>query len=220
MDIPILISFKFKLSDKFCIFSKKGVGSWSNGGKHIIYPTRVTSNPTELPIQDTDGIPMQDYFGDNLESWSSITDDRWADQQLTTNYQNEWNIRTGVDLLGKRYGLQPEEAQVNGKFTINERLGKFCFTSDLVDKLIILEYVSDGLAYSEDMKVPKMAEEAIYMHIAHAILSTRRNTPEYIINRYKRERSAAYRNAKIRLSNIKIGEISQVMRNKAKWIKH
>jgi hypothetical protein len=123
-------------------------------------------------------------------------------------------------LLGQRYGLQPEEAQVNGKFVINNRLGTISFTSDLVGKVIILEYISDGLAFDSDMKIPKLAEEAIYMHIIHAVLSTRRGIPEYIINRYKRERSAAYRNAKIRLSNIKIEEIAQVFRNKAKWIKH
>ena len=197
--------------------------SWIDeaGAKHIIYPTRVTSNPTELPIQDNDGIPMQDYLGDNLEASQSLTDDRWASNDATNNmrpdnYQfpyNKWR-------LGRRYGLQPEEAQVNGTFTINERLGKFSFSSDLADKIIILEYVSDGLAYDADMKIPKLAEEAIYMHIIHAVLSTRRGIPEYVINRYKRERSAAYRNAKIRLSNIKIEEISQVFRNKSKWIKH
>jgi hypothetical protein len=197
--------------------------SWvdDNGGKHIIYPTRVTSNPTELPIQDGDGIPEQDYFSNNLEAAQSITDDRWANQKLTTDWQYEWNdITPYPGLLGERYGLQPEEAQTNGKFTINERLGKFSFTSDLVGKIIILEYISDGLAYDADMKIPKLAEEAIYMHIIHAILSTRRGIPEYTINRYKRERSAAYRNAKIRLSNVKIEEIAQVMRNKSKWIKH
>jgi hypothetical protein len=197
--------------------------SWidSNGGKHIIYPTRVTSNPTELPIQRGNGVPMQDAFGNNLNSNDSITDDRWANQTLSTDWQYDWNDETPYpSLRGQRYGLQPEEAQVNGKFTINERLGKFSFTSDLVDKVIILEYISDGLAYDADMKVPKLAEEAIYMHIIHAVLSTRKGIPEYIINRYKREKSAAYRNAKIRLSNIKIEEIAQVMRNKSKWIKH
>ena len=65
-----------------------------------------------------------------------------------------------------------------------------------------------------------MAEQAIYMHIAHGILSGRAGVPEYIINRFKKDRFSALRNAKIRLSNIKIEEISQVFRNKAKWIKH
>ena len=196
--------------------------SWVDeaGGKHIIYPTRVTSNPTELPIQDNDGIPIQDFLGENIDSNNSLTEDRWASQSQSSNLSpTDWKHGRSPR-LGKRYGLQPEHAQVNGSYTINERLGVLSFTSDLVDKIIILEYVSDGLAYDEDMKIPKMAEEAIYMHIIHAILSTRKGIPEYVINRYKRERSAAYRNAKIRLSNIKLEEISQVMRNKSKWIKH
>ena len=197
--------------------------SWIDdaGAKHIIYPTRVTSNPTDLLIQDADGIPTQNEYEENIEANESLVEDRWANQNLnedmlTDDYRHP-NTRFG---LGQRYGLQPEEAQINGKFTINERLGKFSFTSDLVGKLIIFEYISDGLAIDADTKVPKMAEQAMYMHIAHAILSGRANVPEYIINRYKRERSSALRNAKIRLSNIKIEEISQVFRNKGKWIKH
>ena len=123
-------------------------------------------------------------------------------------------------LLGQRYGLDPETAQGNGWFTINKREGKFSFSSNLKDRLILLEYISDGLAYDEDTKVPKMAEEALYMHIAYSVLASRTNVPEYIINRYKKERRAQLRNAKIRLSNIKPSEFVQVMRGKSKWIKH
>ena len=197
--------------------------SWVDdaGAKHIIYPTRVTSNPTELPIQDYDGIPTQGELGQNLEANNSQTEKKWANQSLNEDaLVNDYRHPRDEFALGRRYGLEPEEAQVNGKFTINERLGTFSFTSDLVGKLIIFEYISDGLAVDVDTKVPKMAEQAMYMHIAHGVLSGRANVPEYVINRYKRERSSALRNAKIRLSNIKLEEISQVFRNKGKWIKH
>lgn len=197
--------------------------SWVDdaGAKHIIYPTRVTSNPTELPVQDTAGIPTQDDLGNNLEANQSQTEERWAEQDNTLFQDfDDYRYPAWDNYLGQRYGLQPEEANINGTFTINERLGKFSFSSDLNGKLIILEYISDGLAVDEDMKIPKFAEEAMYMHIAHAILSTRTNIPEYIINRFKKDRRAALRNAKIRLSNIKIEEIAQVFRNKSKIIKH
>ena len=38
--------------------------SWFDdlGVKHIIYPTQLTSNPTEIPIQDNEGEPTQDNF--------------------------------------------------------------------------------------------------------------------------------------------------------------
>ena len=197
--------------------------SWVDdaGAKHIIYPTRVTSNPTELLIQDGSGIPTQDDQGENNLAEESQTETRWASQSSQNNLRpDDYRYPFNEGLIGQRYGLQPEEAQVNGKFTINERTGTFSFTSDLAGKLIILEYISDGLSVDLDMKLPKMAEQAMYMHIAYSILAGRAGVPEYIVNRFKRDRSSALRNAKIRLSNIKIEEIAQVFRNKSKWIKH
>ena len=206
--------------------------SWvdSSGVKHIIYPTTLTSNPTQPLLQNVDGIPEQDVNGENLESQQAITDERWKTNnnlnvtgQLTTEqfeYANVYDWSWWKMAYGERYGLEPQVSQKNGWFTINEREGKFSFSSSLVNQLIILEYISDGLAYDSDTKVPKMAEDALYAHIMHAMVASRTNFPEYIVQRYKRERSAKLRNAKIRLSNIKLEEFTQVMRGKSKWIKH
>jgi len=204
--------------------------SWVDqlGVKHVIYPTTLTSNPTEIPVQDGDGIPTQDQNGENLEG-TSITEERWeeADTKKITgvypNYDDNLDVYTDPvykTLYGQRYGENPETTQINGWFTINEREGLFSFSSNLVDKIIILEYISDGLAYTEDMKVPKMAEEAFYAYIAYAIISVRPSIPEYIVARLKKEKRAKMRNTKLRLSNIKLEEISQVFRNKSKIIKH
>jgi hypothetical protein len=116
--------------------------------------------------------------------------------------------------------MDPQYAQYNGWFTLNEREGKVSFSSNLNGRLIILEYLSDGLAYDLDSRIPKLAEAALYAYLSHAILATRINQPEYIVQRLKREASAKLRNAKIRLSNVKLDEIVQVMRGKSKWIKH
>jgi hypothetical protein len=122
--------------------------------------------------------------------------------------------------FGQRYGLDPQYSNSNGWFTIDDREGKISFSSDLINKIIVFEYISDGLAYDMDTRVPKLAEEAMYAHIIHAIISLRVNQPEYIIQRLKQEKSAKLRNAKIRLSNIKLEEITQVLRGQSKWIKH
>tara|TARA_R110000765_G_scaffold17406_2_gene47666 strand:- start:2361 stop:3512 length:1152 start_codon:yes stop_codon:yes gene_type:complete len=204
--------------------------SWvdNSGVQHIIYPVNnLTSSPYELPIQDTAGIPTQNSFGGNNLASQSITEERWAsadDNNITgeiddnnpNTFRGDWWKLT----YGQRYGLEPQTSQFNGWFQINEREGRFTFSSDIAGKIIVLEYISDGLAYDMDSKVPKMAEDALYAHINHSILSTKANTQEYIVQRYQRERSAKLRNAKIRLSNIKLGEIVQVMRGKSKWIKH
>jgi hypothetical protein len=208
--------------------------SWIDGQgiKHIIYPTTLTTNPYEIPSQDNQGVAIQDNLGENVDT-TSITEERWATNNLEQINAAQSNLTGmllsdglgyggmyGDNYFGQRYGLQPETAQVNGWFTINERNGKMSFSSDLAEKLIVLEYISDGLGYDADMKIPKLAEEALYAHISHAILATRINQPEYVIQRLRREKSAKLRNAKIRLSNIKLNEFVQIARGKSKWIKY
>jgi len=210
--------------------------SWIDayGIKHIIYPSdNLTSAPYTVPLQDasSSGEFIFDNFGENTEG-TSLTMEKWEklqQWQLSGGYNDYLNgafnyygqdYMYGRQYRGMRYGLLPETTQINGYFTINEREGKFSFSSDMSGKLIILEYISDGLGYDLDMKVPKMAEEAMYMHIAYSILATRPNIPEYIVQRYKKDRRATLRNAKIRLSEIKLDQIARIMRNKSKWIKH
>jgi len=204
--------------------------SWIDqlGVKRPIYPANnLTTNPYRNPIQDAAGVPTQDNFGNNIEG-TSITEERWrtADDTLINSNVNDALYSEGYDNwgwaeigLGQQYGLDPRYSQVNGWFTINHREGKMSFSSNLAGSLIVLEYISDGLAYDMDTRIPKMAEEALYAHISHAIVASRINQPEYIVRRLKQDRSAKLRNAKIRLSNIKLEEIIQVMRGKSKWIK-
>jgi len=203
--------------------------SWIDEGgvQHIIYPVNnLTTSPTQLLIQDSKGVPTQNAFGGNNLAEQSLTEDRWNSistekiDGVDTNSANVYSRAWWKLNFGQRYGLDPQYSQQNGWFQINERLGTFAFSSNLVNKLIVIEYISDGLAYDMDSKVPKMAEDALYAHISHSILASKSNVQEYIVQRYKKERSAKLRNAKIRLSNIKIGEITQVMRGKSKWIKH
>ena len=52
-----------------------------------------------------------------------------------------------------------------------------------------------------------------------AIIASKANMPEYIVARFKKERFAETRKAKIRLSNIKIEEFTQVLKGMGKQIK-
>ena len=198
--------------------------SWIDtaGIEHIIYPSRITSKPSESILQDSD----YDYiFADDgdILSGESLTDIRFRDFQLgnvsgNLNSTDEY-VNQIPNNLGFRYGLDPEIAQKNGVFIIDELNGKISFSSDLKDRTVTLKYISDGLGTDGEMKIHKFVEEAMYKTLVYSILSTRNAVPEYVINRYRKERRAAMRNAKIRLSNLKIGELTQVMRGKSKQIK-
>jgi len=209
--------------------------SWKDqlGVLHTIYPNNgLTENPYQSLAQDAIGVPVQDALDENLET-TSLIERAWrvANDRLISGWNGDWwSFYTDYfsnpyplywnQIVGQRYGLNPETSQWNGWFGINEREGKFSFSSNLRGKIILIEYISDGLAYDLDTRIPKLAEDALYSWINHSILATRMGIPEYIVKRYQKEKSAKLRNAKIRLSNVKLDEIVQVMRGKSKWIKH
>ena len=194
--------------------------SWSDaaGIEHVLYPAIKTSNPKNIQ-QNTDG--TYDFGSGSVLQYDTESD-TWTAFKSNTPRDNVDRYDDGTyDLVvGERYGIDPKHAQVNGSFYIDELAGKIHFSSNVSGKTLILEYISDSLGTDSEMKVHKFAEEAMYKYISHAILSTRANTPEYVVNRYKKEKRAAIRQAKLRLSNIKLEEITQILRGKSKWIKH
>ena len=193
--------------------SESGTGSAAKiisiGTNHIEFSKEITYDAT---AGDTIGFIKR--RGGGSTTW----------QNYKSNTPSESNKDDYIDdtyypLDGNRYGLEPERAQVNGFFHLCGS-GKMHFSSNLVGQTVVLDYISDNLATDSGMNLHKFAEEAVYKSIAYGILSTRANTQEYIIQRYKKEKFAAIRTAKLRLSKIKLEEVTQVLRGKSKQIKH
>jgi hypothetical protein len=206
--------------------------TWVDGSgiEHVIFPARKTSHPVKIS-QDADG--NYEYTGSNLltsRNDASTTPTTWENYKSNTpaeNQKDDYNLdNDAFDLnIGQRYGIEPQHAQVNGSFFIDELEGNIHFSSNISGKTVILKYISDGLISDNklangNINVHKFAEEAMYKKMAYSILSTRANTPPHLIQMFKREAFAAKRNTKLRLSNIKIEEIAQILRGKSKQIKH
>lgn len=204
--------------------------TWSDnsGIEHVIYPIAKTSNPTNV-LQDSSGVYQFDESG-NLKvnedaNGDPIDSKTWDDYKSVDSHENsQSNLDYDQDFwnynVGQRYGLDPQFAQINGSFYIDELKGLIHFSSGLVGETILIKYISDSLGTDAEMKVHKMAEEAMYNQIAYAILSTRSNVPEGLVYRFQKAARATKRNAKLRLSNIKLEEITQILRGKSKQIKH
>ena len=196
----------------------------SNGIERILYPTGKTSNPFAI-TQDDDGNYVYDDtlepFGEEDNLAEQSPSDTWTNyqDQTTSNAYTDDTTDIEIDNRGRRYGLDPQYAQSNGTFFIDYDRGYIHFGSSLAGQTVTLKYISDGLGTDSEMTVHKFCEEACYKWIAYGILSTRSNMPEYIIQRYKKEKFAETRKAKIRLSNIKIEEFTQVLKGLSKPIK-
>tara|TARA_Y100000310_G_scaffold340785_1_gene437743 strand:- start:804 stop:1949 length:1146 start_codon:yes stop_codon:yes gene_type:complete len=197
----------------------------SSGIEHVLYPVRQTSNPFN-PKQNTDGTfsfdTDDDGNDDSLDLIPKERSDTWGKYKALTPSENQESYSDDyyVGEIGQRFGIDPEHAQTNGSFFIDELKGLIHFSSNINGKTVILHYMSDSLGDEDEMKVHKLAEEAIYKHIIYGCISAKLNVPEYIVNRFRRERFAETRKAKLRLSNIKIEEITQILRGKSKQIKH
>jgi hypothetical protein len=221
--------------------------SWSdsNGIERIIYPTSKTSNPLNVsPIHGilSPHLEVRDWGGWDLDG--EVTSLQYLNpsevSDTNANYKSNTTSDIGsVDadnmddeygnLTGARFGIDPQHAQANGSFFIDESAGKFHFSSNIAGKTVILKYISDGIAtgslLSQEIDltssmVPKLAEEAIYKHILYGVLLAKKDTPAGTLQLLKKERFAETRKAKLRLSNLKLEELTQILRGGSKMIKH
>jgi len=179
--------------------------------RNLVNDITVTNGVSPDVLQNRDSINKQSSTWEKYKSSSPAEND-----QNDFSYDDDrfdYNV-------GRRYGLDPSHAQINGSFYIDNEGGLIHFSSDLSGKTIILDYISDSLGTDDEMKVHKFAEEAMYKSMLCDIMSGRANVPEVAIRRYKKDKAASRRSAKLRLSNIKIEDITRIFRNKAKQIKH
>lgn len=164
-------------------------------------------------LQDNNYNILFDNNGDALEG-TSTTELNSASPKTTNQDSSDF-------LYGARFGMDGKTANQNGTFVLNKNLGVMRFSSDLMGKTIVVEYLSDGLSdLSEDeIKVNKLAEKFLYQFIKYEILTNKFGVQEYIVQRARNEYRAIRNNTKIRMSNIRYDEILQSMRGSSNWIK-
>ena len=192
----------------------------------------IQTNWSGAYLQDNDCNILFDIDGNVLKPDNSFFDKQRLDGKQKNMYLGDgpYHGVMGYNIdgawyfdynIGARFGLNTETANINPTFSINKKGGVINFTSDMSGKLVVLEYVSDGLENGDDasVSVNKLFEEFIYAYIKYSLLNGRYGVQEYIINRARKDKSSLLRNAKLRLSNIHPGRLLQNMRGQNKIIK-
>jgi hypothetical protein len=194
-----------------------------------LYP--MTENPQANSsiefLQDDEYQILFDDQGNALQGTSKLDLSRIdGENYMLCPFNNQWGWY--VDGLwyftwgfGAAYGLNTEVANVNPTFRVDKAAGVINFSSGMFNRSVVLEYISDGLYPGDDNQIVinKLAEEYIYSYIKWAILNTKANQPEYVVNRARKEKVSNWRNTKIRLSNLHPGRLLMSMRGQSKWIK-
>jgi len=201
----------------------------------ILYPLseNIHTNWSSAYLQDNTGKILFDIDGNALSpQFSELDYARIFTIQPTiylnqgSSYNGQMGYNDGDDWyferqIGSRFGLNTETANSNPTFNINNKKGVINFSSGMQYKLIVLEYISDGMENGDDSKVTvnKMFEEFIYAYIEYSILSSKLGVQEYVITRARKRKRSLLANAKIRISNIHPGRLLMNMRGKDKWLK-
>ena len=167
----------------------------------------VVTTDSQLDTERKNGQQNSIYLNQVNSSDSSNQD---ADINSYTDYS-----------IGTRFGLNTETANINPTFRIDKKAGVINFDSTMLNESCVLEYISDGMEGGDDSKVSvnKLFEDYVYAYIEYAILGSKFNVQEYVINRARKRKTALLRNAKIRLSNIHPGRLLMNLRGEDKWIK-
>jgi len=193
----------------------------------------IQTNWSGAYLQDHDCRILFDIDGNVLKPSDSYLDIERLENTKKSIYLNQnspynnswgWNVDGCWYFdygIGQRFGLNTETANINPTFSINKKGGVINFSSGLGGKLVVLEYVSDGMENGNDgsVSVNKLFEEFIYAYIKFSILNGRFGVQEYVINRSRKDKSSLLRNAKLRLSNIHPGRLLMNLRGQNKWIK-
>lgn len=173
-------------------------------------------------LQDFDAFILFDNDGNILEGTSEteiINNDLSAlnaNNSLTENnitcyrrcYDDTlWNLDTSQNF--------------NGTFNIDPNKKRIHFGSNNASDTIILEYISDGLEFSNEsnISIHKFAISALHAYINYQLLDKKEGIQEYIIRRAKDTFYREKRNATIKLMGIRIAELTQSLKQNNRWFK-
>ena len=183
-------------------------------GELMVLSVNPNSPLATAYLQDHDAEILFDEDGFVLEGTTFFSQKNDTITQRNVNNCIE-DVSSNID-----FKLDPTK-NANGTFNIDTRQGKIHFSSDNASRVLMLEYISDGLEYSNesDIKVSKQAEEALYNFVNYELMRNLFNVPMYEKNAARKAWEASFRNAKIALMNIKISDVMLCLNAKRKWIR-
>lgn len=181
------------------------------GTDNRLYPLNINNNISTAIgyLQDHDAHILFDDQGEILEADSMNT---YA--KTYRKYQFCDSLRGGYQTL------DTSKFSRHGEFKIDEQLGTIVFSADLIDKEIVLEYISDGVdleeVREEEIKIHKDLRDAIWEYTYAYCISTRKNVPNNEKIRAKNSFKTLIHKIKIDISSFDLNKINQVARTSTK----
>ena len=142
-------------------------------------------------------------------------------QASNATVDNDTFSNLDYEFYGGRFGMFTDRTNVNGMYSIDKNAGYLRFSSEVKNKAIVIEYITDGLSYltEAELQVNKLAEDFLLKYMAYQVIQYKFGVQEYIVRRMKNEQFAAMKNMKIRMMDIHPFDLAQAFKGRNKWIK-
>lgn len=210
LELSIGDDFVFKLPQDYVDYVRVSLVTSNNTLQPLDINTKLNVSRTYL--QDNEFNILFDGAGKAIE----------ADGNNLTNKPYRSTNAQG-DGLGGAYQLDTSDLSRNGEFVIDKRAGVIFFGSNMAEKDIVLEYVSDGMEWErlQDTEITfhKHLHQALDDLTYYKCIERRKNVPANEKYRAKNQMMASVHQAKIKLANFDLQAIARVWRKGSKWVK-
>ncbi len=167
-------------------------------------------------LQDHNAHILFDQDGYILEG--STMNAELESQQKVISYEFDRNcFGEYANLRHSNLGIDVSQ-NINGYYNITK--DGIHFSSDALSKVIMLEYISDGLEGNDDkdIRINKILETSVYAYVRWQILTNKDKVQEYIVKRAEKEFFSAHRNATIKLMNVRYEDVSFALNGRKNWL--
>jgi hypothetical protein len=149
-------------------------------------------------------------------------------ERQDTRRDKEEEFRQFIFETGMDFAYTPNinlaESFPNGSYRIDKSKGIIEFSSRVIGKNVVLEYISDGLytgcdsLSEEQLRIHKFAEKSLMDFIYYELIKNRRNVPANEKQRALKEYNTAIRITRRRINTIRRDELMQIFKGSTRKV--
>lgn len=172
------------------------------------------------PLNINNNINIADGYLQDNDAAILFDDDGYILLADTSNAYNFAYKKYEFDNSSSHRTKDTSKLSKYGEFVINERLGKLTFSSDMYDKEIVLEYLTDGLAFDtygeEAIRVHKDGVEPLKDWVFYACIRYKKNIAQVDKDKALLRYKTTLHESKITRANFDLLQVERALRSKSK----
>lgn len=207
----------FQLDDKLQVVMPQDYVDWvriskiDKDGFYVPLNENRNSDISRAYLRDNTNAIVFDHEGEPIELIGANVDGGFIYRKTRSDYE------------GREFNKNYSQFSKDGEFNVNKFDGLINFSSNLVDEVVVLEYISDGVQWDilkdEEIKVHKFLEQPLNDYIYLRAIERRRHVSGAEKQRALLRYNKSKHTAKKKFAGFNLAEIAKAMRGRSQWNK-